>query len=361
MSNFLKDLRRMLPGLIISVILVVVILYFVDLRVTFAAIKAANYGLLLFVLFLGILWLLVRGLIWRTLLRNRATYKDVFLTLMEGYLLNSVLPFRLGEIGRAFLLSRKSDLKFIEILPTIIIERVTDLAFSAAIFVAAVPFVVGANGAGQIGFIIGGAVILGLVCMYLLAKNRQWALDVFHQLSKRWPAFGATGGSFLEAFFSGLEVLTDPGLFVRFFLLMTLNWGMAIVQYYLIALAFFPQATWIWGMFVLGAAAFGGAIPSLPGGVGTLEGAMAGALTLLSGDQSTALAVALTSHALNYIYSGVFGMYGLSREGQTITGIYQQLMKFQSRSSTVPDSADQPESLAGQSAETPRGADSTQE
>jgi uncharacterized protein (TIRG00374 family) len=267
MSRFLKDFRKMVPGLIISVILVAVILYFVDLRQTLEAIKTANYGLLVVALFLGILWLMLRGVVWRTLLRNRASYRDVFLTLMEGYLLNAFLPFRLGEIGRAFLLSRKSDLKFGEILPTIIIERVADLAFSAAIFVAAVPFVVGANGAERIGYVVGGAVVAGLVAMYLLARNRKWALDIFHHFSQRWPAINHMGGSFLEAFFTGLEVLTDPRLFVSFFLLMALNWGMAIIQYYLITLAFFPQTTLIWGMFVLGAASFGGAIPSLPGRV----------------------------------------------------------------------------------------------
>jgi len=353
MSRFLKDIKRLLPGFVISAIVVALILYFVDLRVTFNAIKAANYGLLLFVFLFGIAWLLVRGLVWRTLLRNRASYRDVFLTLMEGYLLNTILPFRLGEIGRAFLLSRKSELKFVEILPTIIIERVTDLAFSAAIFVAAVPFIVGAAGADRIGFLIGGVVVIGLVALYFLARNRQWALDAFHRFSKRWPVIGATGGKFLEAFFSGLEVLTDPGLFTRFILLMTLNWGMAIIQYFLITRAFFPQATLVWGMFVLGAAAFGGAIPSLPGGVGTLEGAMAGAVTLLSGNQSTALAVALTSRALNLFYSVVFGLYGLSREGQTIFGIYQQLMKFQSHSYVEP--------VLAQGAETPHKADHTEE
>lgn len=335
----MKSLRRMLPGLIISIILVAVILYFVDLNATLAAIKAANYGLLLVALVMGVLWLLVRGLVWRTLLRNRASFKDVFLTLMEGYLLNNFLPFRLGEIGRAFLLSRKSEMTFVEILPTIIIERVTDLAFAAAIFVAAVPMVVGSGGAERIGFIVGGLVVIGLLAMYLLARNRQWALDVFHSLSRRWPVLQKTGGSFLEAFLNGLEILTDAGLFARFFLWMALDWGMAIVQYYIITLAFFPQATLVWGMFVLGAAAFGGAIPSLPGGVGTLEGAMAGAITLLSKDQSTALAVALTSRLLNYLYSGVFGLYALSREGQTISGIYQQLIKFQSRPAEGSDAA----------------------
>ena len=339
LPNFLRDFRRMLPGVVVSLIVVAVILYFVDLRQTFAAIAAANYGILLIVMFMGVLWLMLRAVVWRTLLRNRASYRDVFLTLMEGYLLNAFLPFRLGEIGRAFLLSRKSEMKFGEVLPTIIIERVADLAFSAAIFVASVPFVVGASGADRIGFVVGGAVVVGLVAMYLLARNRQWALEVFHRFSLRWPAINNLGGSFLEAFFNGLEVLTDPGLFVRFFVLMALNWGMAIIQYFLVARAFFPQATVIWGMFLLGASAFGGAIPSLPGGVGTLEGAIAAALTLLSGDQSTALAVALVSRVLNYLYSGVFGLYGLSREGQTVSGIYQQLMKFQSKGAeTAPES-----------------------
>jgi glycosyltransferase 2 family protein len=328
----MKDFRRMLPGLLISLVLIAAILYFVDLNAMLAAVKAANYAILAVVFILGALWLMVRGLVWRTLLRDRVAYSKVFWTLNEGYLLNNFLPFRLGELGRAFLLSRKSELKFIEILPTIIIERVTDLAFSAAILVAAVPFVVGAQGADRIGFIIGGLVVVGLVAMYLLARNRQWALEVFHKMSQRWPVIQRLGGSFLEAFFTGLEVLTDAKLFARFFLLMAFNWGMAIVQYYLLALAFFPQATPLWGMFVLGAAAFGGAIPSLPGGVGTLEGALGGALTVLSGNQSIALAAALTAHLFSYIYSAIFGLFALSREGQTLSGIYQQLKNLQIRS-----------------------------
>jgi hypothetical protein len=67
---------------------------------------------------------------------------------------------------------------------------------------------------------------------------------------------------------------------------------------------------------------------------------MAAAITLLSGNQSTALAVALTSRVLNYLYSGVFGLYGLSREGQTISGIYQQLIKFQARPAEIPPAPD---------------------
>jgi uncharacterized protein (TIRG00374 family) len=327
----MKDVKRWLPGAAISLLLIAAILYFVDLRAMLEAVRNADYGLLLIAFVIGFLWMGVRTIVWRTLLRNRASYGDVFWTVGEGYLLNNFLPFRLGEIGRAFLLSRKSDMQFMEILPTIVIERAVDLGFSAAVLLAALPFVVGAEGSESIGMIVGIVVIAGLVFLYVLARNNQWALDLFHKLSARWPALQRFGGSFLESFFAGLSVLTDGWLFLRFLFWMTVNWGIAIISYYLIIRAFFPGAQVVWGMFGLGAAAFGGAIPSLPGAVGTFEGAFGGAITLLTGDESTALAVALTGRLYNYINSGVIGGIGLLREGQTLSGIYAELKALRSR------------------------------
>lgn len=328
----MKEAKRWLPGALVSILLIAAILYFVDIPTMIAAIRNADYRILGGAVVLSFFWLIVRAKVWKTLLRDRASYRDVLFTAGEGYLLNNFLPFRLGEIGRAFLLSRKSGLQFGEILPTIVIERTVDLAFSAAILLASLPFVVGASGAERIGYIIGVIVIAGLVLLYILSRNNQWALDLFHKFSARWPAFQKFGGSFLESFFAGLAVLRDGWLFVRFLFWMTFNWAIAIVAYYLIILAFFPQAQPVWGMFGLGAAAFGGAIPSLPGAVGTFEGAFGGALTLLSGDQSTSLAVALTGRLYNYLNSGVIGGIGLAREGQTLSGIYQQLTSFRNRS-----------------------------
>jgi len=329
----MKDVKRWLPGALVSILLIAAILYFVDLGAMLDAIRNANYALLGIAFATGFVWMALRAQVWRTLLRNRASYQDVFFTIGEGYLLNNFLPFRLGEIGRAFLLSRKSDMKFMEILPTIVIERAMDLGYSAIILLAALPFVVGAEGAGQIGIIVGIVVLIGFVILYLLARSNQWALDLFHKLSARWPTLQRVGGSFLESFFLGLGVLKDGWLFLRFLFWMTLNWGVAIVSYYLIIRAFFPQAQMVWGMFGLGGAAFGGAIPSLPGGVGTFEGAFGGAVALVAGpgSESTALAVALTGRFYNYFNSGVIGGIGLFREGQTLSGVYEQLKLFRSK------------------------------
>ena len=331
MSKFLKDSKRWLPGTLISIAIIAAILYFVDFRTMWNAIRTANYSLLAGSAALSFLWMLGRAKVWQTLLRDKPKYIDVLFAASEGYLLNAFLPFRLGEIGRAFLLSRKSGMLFGEIIPTIVIERIVDLAFSAAILLAALPFVVGAQGSGNIGYIVGGIVIFGLIMMYVLARNNKWALDLFHKLSVRWPSLQKFGGSFLESFFQGLGVLTDGWLFLRFLFWMTLDWAIALVAYYLIILAFFPQAQPVWTLFVLGAAAFGGAIPALPGGVGTVEGAVSAALALFTGDQSTALAAALTMRLYNYLNSGILGGIGLMREGQTLSGGYQQILNFRKK------------------------------
>jgi len=330
-SGFLREARRWLPGALISILLIGGILYFVDLPRVFSAIRAADYGLLAAATVLAFAWMFVRAIVWRTLLQNRPPYRATMLALSEGYLLNNFLPFRLGEIGRAFLLSRKTDLSFSQILPSIVIERAVDLFFSAIIFLGALPFVVGAGGSEGIAVLLGALILFGLAVLYILARNQRWALDLFHRWSARWPALQHHGGSLLESFLTGLAALTDGWLFTRFLFWMSINWCMAILNYYLIIRAFFPQAEWVWGMFGLGAAAFGGAVPSLPGAVGTFEGAFGGALTLLTRDQSTSLAVALMARFFNYLTSIVLGGYALSREGQTLSGIYQQLIKFRSK------------------------------
>ena len=327
----MKDAKRWLPGVVISLGLIAAILYFVDLRKMADALRNANYVLLAIALILGFVWIAVRAQVWRTLLRDKPSYSDTFWTVGEGYILNNFLPFRLGELGRAFLLSRKSGLTFMEILPTIVIERAMDLVYTAVIFVGVIPFVVGAQGSERAGLVVGAVVLVGMVFLYILARNNQWALDLFHKLSARWPVLQRVGGNFLESFFAGLSVLTDGWLFVRFLFWMTLNWALAILNYYLIIRAFFPQAQLTWAMFGLGAAAFGGAIPSAPGAVGTFEGAIVFALTRFVPDESTALAAALAMRMYNYINSGVIGGIGLLREGQTLSGVYQQLMALRNK------------------------------
>lgn len=325
MAKFWNSTKRWLPGAIFSLIAIAAILYFVDLHRFMDAIRSANYGLLLAFLLLSFFWLIIRGIVWWTLLRKQVPYRKVFWTLGEGYLLNNILPFRLGEFGRAFLLSRKSSLGFMEIFSTIIIERMVDVIYSGAILLIAVPFVVGAKGAEVFAIVIGGLLILGLILLYFISRNRERFMGGYDLLTRHSSKLQELGKKFLDPLLSGFSVLNNGWLFLRFFLWMTFNWMVAIFQFFILILAFFPRASLIWSFFGLGAVAFGNAIPSLPGAIGTFEASLAGALTLVSHKEATSLALAVTDHVIGYLVTGATGLYALSREGETLLEIYRQI------------------------------------
>src|SRR5512139_2121230 len=107
-----RDWRHIAPGLIVSLLALAAVFYFADFRRLLQALRLANYSLVLVGMLISLLWLGVRAIVWRTLLQDKAPYKAVFLTLNETYLINNLLPLRLGEIAGAFLLSRKTSLDF---------------------------------------------------------------------------------------------------------------------------------------------------------------------------------------------------------------------------------------------------------
>lgn len=320
-----QDWKRIVPGLAISLITLAVVFYFANPARLWSALQHANYGLVLANLVISVGWLGARAWLWRTLLQEQATYDQVFFTVNEGYLLNNILPFRLGEVARAFLMSRKASLSFFQVFSTILIERALDLGFAAGLLLATLSFVVGGNWARPAALAAGGLVLAGLVGLFLLARNRAWAETQANRLAQRWPKLQRFAGRQISAFFEGLAALNQTSRFARVVLIMLLNWSVALAQYYILMLAFFPQAQFLWAAFSLGVAAMGLAAPAAPGSIGTLEGAIMLALSSFKVDPSTALAFALTVHLMNYITTGLFGSIGLARDGETLTGLFQRV------------------------------------
>lgn len=328
------SLKRILPGIVISIIALSIVLWLADIRKLLDALRLADYRIVAIGFLFTLLWLIVRSFVWRTLLQEKATLPQTFLTINEGYLLNNLLPFRLGEVGRAFLLSRKaqasghSDMDIWQVLSTILIERSMDVVLAAGLLLSTLPFVVGASWAQQAAIGAGGLFLAGLVFLYLLARNREWAMQQFEKLATRWTWLANLGKQRLDTFFAGLAVLTDTGRFLRFIALILLNWVVAIFQYYTFLRAFFPETQVLWAAFSLGAMALGVAAPSSPGSVGVLEATIVFSLSVFNLDQSRALAMALTAHLSNYLITGILGAYALAQDGETLTGLYQQLRRI---------------------------------
>jgi hypothetical protein len=324
-----QDWRKLAPGLIISAIAVVVILYFVDLKRLLEALQRADYRYIGLYFGITIGWLVVRSIVWRTLLQEQASFSQVFLTLNEGYLLNNILPFRLGELGRAFLLSKKAGLGFLQVFSTILIERALDVAFAAGLLFATLPFVMKANLAWQAALMMGSLVLVGLFLLYLLARNQSWALQRFDRITVRYPKLQRLiGQQQLTAFFTGLAALTDGRRFLKVILLMLVNWGIAMLQFFVLLRGYVPEAQFLWAAFALAVMAMGVAAPSSPGAVGVLEASVIGALSVFGLDPSVTLAVALTAHLSNYLTTGLIGVYALARDGQSLADLYRDVRKL---------------------------------
>ena len=276
-----------------------------------------------------LLWLIIRGFFWRTLLLNKASYRDSFLTINEGYLLNNILPFRLGEIARAFLMSRKANMNFWQVIPSIIIERSLDLAIAAGLFLSILPFVIGVPWAAQAAVGIGMIVITGLGLFYFLARNRERVLDWVARMGERSSLMKKLTGRRVDAFFDGLAILTDGRLFLKALGWEGLNWLVAILMYYLFLHAFFPHPNLLWVIFTVGVGALGIALPSSPGAIGVYEAALVGALAVFGLEASITFAFALSMHIISYLLTALIGGYALYKDGESLSSMYTRLGKMQ--------------------------------
>jgi hypothetical protein len=235
-------------------------------------------------------------------------------------------------------LSKKTNLGFLQVLSTILIERLLDVAFAAGLLLCSLPFVVKASLAWQVAALAGGLVLTGLALLYLLAHNQNWAQRQFQKLTPRIPLLQRVFGQRqLLAFFSGLSALTEVRRFVRVVLLIFANWAIAVLQFYVLLRAFFPNAQPIWAIFTLGVMALGIAVPSSPGAVGVLEVSIMGALAPFDLDPSVALAAALTAHLTNYLLTGVIGAFALAQDGLTLSGLYKDVRNISPSDSDNPN------------------------
>jgi glycosyltransferase 2 family protein len=289
-----------------------------------AALRKANYFYVLPAL--GCMWigLLARALSWQSILGRQVPFRRVFAALNEGYLLNNVLPFRLGELGRAYLVSRNQNLSAVHALSSVLVERVIDLCMIVGLFATVLPLVIGlswAREAAVAALIISGLALGGL---FVLTLNRagvlrlvRWGLKYLSWLNAaHWEI---RAGAFLD----GMTALQDWRRFLVAAFGSALAWVSASVGAWFLLFAFIPSPTLPMGFFVLIISGLGIALPSAPASVGVFEASVVTALAAFNIEGSVAFSYALMYHALHFGLTGVLGAIALAREGETLTHLAQ--------------------------------------
>lgn len=264
---------------------------------------------------------------WHTLLQRRVSFFRAWLGLNEGYFLNNILPLRMGEVGRSFLIGRRTGLGTLNIFSTVVVERAYDLAFAAAILLSTLPFVLKMSWARPAAIAILVIILGGLFSLYLAAHNRA-RLEAWIAVRVRHIPFAERAAlPALHSILEGFSVLTRFELFAVSVLALGLSWGTAVFRDYLILDALSPGAPFWWALLAISASNLGGALPSMAASLGTFEGAATGAMVLAGATPEVGLAYALVIHVIHLVFSSIFGLIGLSQEGESLGRLIADLRK----------------------------------
>jgi hypothetical protein len=268
--------------------------------------------------------MIARGVSWRMLLGGDVGMPRVLAALNEGYLLNNVLPWRLGELGRAVLLGRKAGKSVIGVLSSIFLERLFVIILAVALLGALLPLTIGMPGLSR-SVMIGAFILVGgFVFLWITFQRPGWVQFILQRL----PGSESFWTGSWDRFRRGLELARNPGVLFVSFSWMILSWALAGLMYWLVLRSIIPDAEMLWAYFMLAVTMIGVAVPSSPGYVGVFEAAGVLALSVFFVPKDSALAGALIIHAMVYLTVAVLGTAALIYDGETLWSLYHDVQEL---------------------------------
>ena len=272
------------------------------------------------------LWLAVLALrVWRwSVIMGGTPFRPTWHATTIGYFFNSVLPLRVGEIARAYVIARTTTLPMPRALSSVVVERLLDLASVVLLFAwfaQRIPMREAFTRAATAGSVI---VIVG-VALGALVVVQGAAVDrlLRPRLERRFGAERTESilGK-LTQLREGIATIGSPRRLATSLVLTVLVWVGTILVAYVCLRAFLPGATYDEAGLTLVIATLGGALPSAPGGLGIVQSFATSALVVpFSVPESTALAFVLVWSLSQWLLLIVFGFISVGRLGLSIAEI----------------------------------------
>src|SRR5947207_13273276 len=133
-----RRLMYLAIGIVLSGILVGTLLRAVDISAVASAVTQVDARLIVCGIGLHLLAMWVRSTLWRRLLAVPASTSTLFRISVVGFAVSYIMPLRVGEFARAYLLARWRGIPYGTTLASLFAERVLDgLAVAAILLVVA--------------------------------------------------------------------------------------------------------------------------------------------------------------------------------------------------------------------------------
>jgi len=311
----LEDQRRSrlllnLVTLAVTVLFSYIALSNIKLGDAWHALRASDYWWLIPALAAFGLGNFARALRWRSLFApgRRPGVGPVTNAMMVGYLYNNILPARAGEAARVVVLTQRSSTPPVEIVGTVVLERLYDVFAILVIFFAAEPWLPHVSWFGSAA--VAAIVLAGLIAAASIVLA-VWGDRPLRLLLRPFERFSLFSGERLERTVTelthGLSGLRHRGVALEAFLWTIAAWMLSALCAYLVSLAFHLHLPFACGVLVVVAVGLGMILPSPPAAVGVFEGAALIALKAYGKSHSAALSYALVLHAVNFVPFVVVG------------------------------------------------------
>jgi uncharacterized protein (TIRG00374 family) len=312
--------------LAVSLASAVVLAVVIDWREFASSLARVNYVFLIPAVLCVVASYFFRALQWRYVLGGvrRVPVYPLFRITMIGFFANAILPARLGEVVRAYILARKQNLSKGTSFASVIVTRLLDGAVlflilgGVAVLIPAK--IAGVRAGGTTGFIIYFTLVSFFVLFYF---NRGAATKIikfiFAPFSKR-AAIKIVRS--LDKFIHGFSCFRSPADLGKAFLYSGAIWLLVALSYYFINLGFkFTTPLPLYAPLLLVAiVSLAISVPSSPGFIGTMELGVIAALHIIEPDltRNEALSYAIIVHVVQVLPSVFIGLFYLWTEHLTI-------------------------------------------
>lgn len=307
-------------GLVVSVVSLFLVVRSVDVGAAARILAGASIGPLVVGLALMVGAMILRVVTCFVLLPDRDDGTRVrpvrlITPVLVGYLGNLVLPARLGEVVRAYLIARREGMALGGTLGSVALERIVDtavlavMAFVAASLTGAAPWIVQGMGliaAAGVLLVLALATIGLQPLVHLLGRLgsievlRSPMAAVIHILE---PFAHWSGGAHRRR-----AIAIAIGLSLG-------AWICIAAMFWLVGQAVGAELSPAGAVLVMAITVLATAIPSAPGYVGTFELAAVTVATSLGVARDVALALAVLAHILGQLPTAVGGSVALIRLG----------------------------------------------
>ena len=318
---------------VVALALMVFFLRNVELARVANAIASARRDLLVLTLLLVGVGYLIRAIRWRHLLAplGQVGLGNALRATVIGFAVTSILPGRVGEVLRPYVLARREQLSASAVLATVVVERMLDLVallvlFGVSVVVFDPTFAVTDEtllGALRTGAGLAAAGAVGALAVACVAAGRPDRVGRFvGRLAVPLPERVSTAfAAKAQLFATGLSVMRQPAPLALAMGWSVVLWVTIAAGLWLVSVSFGIQMPPAGANVLLVLVVLGVLVPT-PAGIGGYHAAyQVGAIGLYAATDEAAVGAGLLSHALSFFPVAIVGIVLMAQEGLRLSGI----------------------------------------